>query len=229
MKLGILQTGRSPEEMLAEHGDYDGKFRELLSGHGFTFETFPVLDNVFPTSPHDAEGWIITGSRFGAYEDHDWIPPLEELIREIYAQKVPMAGFCFGHQIIAQALGGKVEKFSGGWALGATQYAYNETDTPVTINAWHQDQVIEKPADARVIAENDFCKYAALAYGDDIVTWQPHPEFGSDFIEGLLEARRHVVPKEDADNAERRLNLEISNNLIANHIAEFFKERQKAV
>jgi len=227
MKLGILQTGRSPEEMLAEHGDYDGKFRELLAGHDFTFVTYPVLDNVFPESPKDAEGWIITGSKFGAYEDHDWIPPLEDLIRAIYAQKVPMAGFCFGHQIIAQALGGKVEKFSGGWALGATDYAYENTESPVTINAWHQDQVVEKPQDARVIAENNFCKYAALAYGDDIVTWQPHPEFGADFIEGLLDARRNVVPPEDADDAERRLGRETSNNLIADHIAAFFKTRQK--
>lgn len=227
MKIGILQTGRSPEEMLGLHGDYDQKFRELLAGHGFTFETFPVVDNVFPDGANAAEGWIITGSRFGAYEDHNWIPPLEELIREIYAAKVPMAGFCFGHQIIAQALGGKVEKFSGGWALGATQYAYNNSDEPVTINAWHQDQVVEKPEDARVIAHNDFCKYAALAYGDEIVTWQPHPEFGSDFIEGLLEARRSVVPEEDAADAESRLNSKISNNLIADHIAQFFKERQK--
>jgi len=226
MKIGILQTGRSPDEMIAEHGDYDQKFRELLQGEGFEFETYPVIDNVFPNSPNDAEGWIITGSKFGAYEDHDWIPPLEDLIRAIYEQKVPMAGFCFGHQIIAQALGGKVEKFSGGWALGAIDYEYENAESPVTINAWHQDQVVEKPQDARVIAENDFCKYAALAYGDDVVTWQPHPEFGSDFIEGLLEARRNVVPAEDADDAERRLGREISNNLIAKHIAEFFKARQ---
>jgi len=63
MKIGILQTGRTPDEMFDQHGDYDQQFRELLHGRGFTFETYPVLDNVFPASPHDANGLIITGSK----------------------------------------------------------------------------------------------------------------------------------------------------------------------
>ena len=100
-------------------GDYDALFRDLLAGHGFDFVTFAVLDGEFPASVEDADAWLITGSRHGVYEDHDWIPPLEALIRKIDARRLPLVGVCFGHQIIAQALGGKVEKFKGGWSVGA--------------------------------------------------------------------------------------------------------------
>ena len=122
MKIGILQTGHAPDALIDDTGDYDEMFRDLLGGHGFTFATFAVVDGQFPDSAKDADGWLITGSRHGAYDDLPWIPPLEDLIRDIHARGLPLIGVCFGHQIIAQALGGKVEKFKGGWAIGRTTY-----------------------------------------------------------------------------------------------------------
>ena len=116
MKIGILQTGHSPDNMKEAMGDYGQMFEKLLDNRGFTFQIWSVVDNEFPASAMDADGWLITGSKFGAYEDHDWIAPLEELIRAIRETGKPLVGVCFGHQIIAQALGGTVEKFAGGWA-----------------------------------------------------------------------------------------------------------------
>ena len=83
MKIGILQTGHAPEDLIESSGDYDQMFRALLAGNGFEFETWAVVDGIFPDGPGAADGWLITGSKFGAYEDHDWIPPLEDLIRRI--------------------------------------------------------------------------------------------------------------------------------------------------
>jgi GMP synthase-like glutamine amidotransferase len=80
----------------------------------------------FPKDIHDCDGWLITGSRFGAYEDHPFIPPLEDFIRAAYAAHVPVVGICFGHQIIAQAMGGKVEKYAGGWSVGPTEYNFGD-------------------------------------------------------------------------------------------------------
>ena len=114
MKIGILQTGHSPDNMKDALGDYGDMFVKLLGGHGFDFQIWSVVDGDFPASAVDADGWLITGSKHGAYEDHDWIPPLEQLIRAIREAGRPLVGICFGHQIIAQALGGKVEKFAGG-------------------------------------------------------------------------------------------------------------------
>jgi len=227
MKIGILQTGHAPEEIITTRGDFDAHFRRLLDGHGFTFETYNVVDMQFPDALTDCNSWLVTGSKHGAYEDHPFIPPLEALIRDIYAADLPMVGVCFGHQIIAQALGGKVEKFEKGWAVGRREYDWN--GAPVALNAWHQDQVVERPAEARVVASNHFCENAALIYGKKVFTVQPHPEFDATFVEGLADHRGPgVVP--DAQLAEVRENLPrpIDNGLVADQIAQFFKERSLA-
>ena len=227
MKIGILQTGHSPEEMLEAHGNYSDRFQALLDGHGFEFETFSVVDGDFPEGIQDADGWLITGSKHGAYEDHDWIPPLEELIRDIRDSDKPMVGVCFGHQIIAQALGGKVVKFEGGWSVGRT--AYTVDGKPVALNAWHQDQVVELPEGAQVVGSSDFCANAMLTYGDSIWTLQPHPEFGSDFINGLIQNRgKGVVPDAQLAQASTDLDRPNDNTQIATQMANFFKTKARA-
>ncbi|MGR3758965.1 type 1 glutamine amidotransferase [Roseobacteraceae bacterium NS-SX3] len=225
MKIGILQTGHAPEELIGTAGDYDAMFRDLLAGHGFSFDTYAVVDNIFPKGPEAADAWLITGSKHGAYEDHAWIPPLEELIRQIHTRKQPLAGICFGHQIIAQALGGKVEKFAGGWAVGPV--TYEQDGRPLTLNAWHQDQVTRRPEGARVLAGNAFCENGILAYGDHIWTVQPHPEFSSAFVAGLIEKRgRGVVPDDILERAGASLDTPVANTEIATFLAEFFKKER---
>ena len=225
MKIGILQTGHAPEALIQDSGDYDQMFCDLLSGNGFEFETFAVVDGQFPRDADAADGWIITGSRHGVYEPHDWIPPLEDLIRAIHAKKQPLAGICFGHQIIAQALGGKVAKFEGGWAVG--HVTYQQDGQPITLNAWHQDQVIERPAEARVLAGNDFCENGILAYGDHIWTLKPHPEFDNEFTGGLIDKRgRGVVPDQILDQASQQLDTPVDSPAIATFLAEFLKKER---
>lgn len=224
MKIGILVTGHAIPEFEQDFGgDYDAVFAHMLRGHGFDFEGFNVVDNEFPSGPDAADGWLITGSKHGAYEDHDWIPPLERLIRDIHAAGRPLVGVCFGHQIIAQALGGKVEKFAGGWSVGRTTYTIEGEE--LSINAWHQDQVTELPPGAKVIGSSDFCANAALVYGDRIYSIQPHPEFTSRMIGQLLETRaRGVVPDNLVDEATDRLDAPIDSDKIARRMAEFFKQ-----
>ncbi|MEL6640833.1 MAG: type 1 glutamine amidotransferase, partial [Pseudomonadota bacterium] len=183
MHIGILKTGHPPDELRADYGDYGDVFATMLSGQGFTFTGYNVVDMEFPASATACDGWLITGSRHGAYEDHAFIPPLEDLIRKAYAADVPMVGVCFGHQIIAQALGGKVEKFDGGWAVGRQTYVWNGQE--VSLNAWHQDQVTVAPEAAKVCASDDFCANAALIYGQKAFTVQAHPEYDSGFMAGL--------------------------------------------
>jgi GMP synthase (glutamine-hydrolysing) len=227
MRIGILQTGRSPDELRDQHGDYDGMFRRLLDGKGLEFATYAVLDGVLPASVHDAEGWLITGSRFGVYEDHDWIPRLENFLREAYAQSVPIVGICFGHQILAQALGGKVEKFAGGWSVGSVSYNLDGFPDGARVLAWHQDQVIEPPADATVVGSTPFCRYAALAYGERAYSIQPHPEFDARFVADLIEARRAILPEEIAQQARQGLDLETSSSEIAERITTFFRHARQ--
>ena len=222
MKIGILQTGHAPDEVQGVLGDYDAMFARLLEGHGFEFLTFNVVDMVFPDGPEACDGWLVTGSKHGAYEDHAWIPPLEDLIRSIHAARRPMIGVCFGHQIIAQAMGGTVVKFDGGWSVGPQTYRYR--DREVTVHAWHQDQVINVPPGAEVIGSNAFCANAALAYGDRIWTIQPHPEFGAQMIAALATHRAPgVVPAAQIAEVEATLERPVHSAEIAEEMAAFFK------
>ena len=193
MLIGILQCGHTPDEVHAAHGDFDALFHTLLDDHDLTFRTWNVVDMDFPDDVTQADGWLVTGSRHGAYEDHAFIPPLEAFICDIAAAQKPMVGICFGHQIIAQALGGKVEKFSGGWAIGRHGYEFKGIGA-LKLNAWHQDQVTRRPDGARVVAFSPFCENAALVYGDTILTIQPHPEISNDVLDSYLRADRVTAP-----------------------------------
>ncbi len=222
MLIGILQTGLAPETLAPTMGDYPDLFARLLDGHGFAFRTYRVVEGAFPATVTDCDGWLITGSRHGVYEDHDWIPPLEDFIRASFAARVPMVGVCFGHQIIAQAMGGKVERYAAGWAVGATDYDFG--GEKITLNAWHRDQVTQVPDTAKVIATNDFCANAALLYDDRALTVQAHPEFRPEFVDGLMKTRgKGLVPDEVMAEAATKLGAPLQDKTMAAQIAAFFK------
>ena len=224
MKIGILLTGHPPEE-IAEGKRYDAWFKALLGEDAFDYAVFSVVDGEFPEAPDACDGWLVTGSRHGAYEDHPWIPPLERFIRDCYAARVPMIGVCFGHQIIAQAMGGKVVKYPEGWSVGRTAYRI-DGDT-YHINAWHQDQVVEVPVGATVIGESDFCAHAALVYDDVFLTIQPHPEFDDAVIEGLIAHRgTGIVPDDLLDTARAEIGKPSQRHAFAERMRAFYtKER----
>ena len=223
MLIGILQTGVSPEQLSGSMGDYPDMFQRLLAGHGFRFKTWRVLEGEFPPDVQAADGWLITGSRHGAYEDHPWIAPLEAFIRASYAAHVPMVGICFGHQIMAQAMGGRVEKYPEGWAVGPTEYDFG--GKPVVLNAWHQDQVVAKPDSAQVVGSNAFCANAALMYDDRMYSVQAHPEFQPAFIDGLMKTRgKGLVPDALLEAATQKLDTPLDATDIAAQIAAFFKQ-----
>jgi len=223
MLIGILETGHAPEALRATAGSYPDMFRRLLAPHGFDFRSWAVVEGELPDSVHDAEAWLITGSRHGVYDDLPWIAPLEALIRQAVDEGVPVVGICFGHQIVARALGGRVEKFPGGWAVGPQDYDFD--GERLTLNAWHQDQVIAPPAGAEVIATHPFCPYAGLRYGDRALTVQAHPEFDDAFLTGLIETRgRGLVPDDRLDAALARLGPDNDAGRIAARIATFLRQ-----
>jgi len=223
MKIGILKTGHAPDIVLDELGDYDAMFARLLGGHDFTFDPYNVVDEDFPDGARAADGWLVTGSKHGAYEDHPWIAPLERLIRDIRDAERPLVGVCFGHQIIAQALGGTVVKHQGGWRVGATSYEID--GRPFTLNAWHQDQVIAPPPGAEVAGHAAGCDIAALRYGDRIFTVQPHPEFDATMMDRLIEHRAPgVVPDPLRDHARSLLDTPTDAGKMAHRIAQTFRK-----
>ncbi len=237
MKIGILEAGALPIELEQKWGRYTRLYETMFAtgGGAFTCTPYKIYENEFPQDHAAHDGWLITGSKHGAYEDHDWIPPLENLLRKLAAQKTPLVGVCFGHQILAQALGGKVIKSPKGWGLGPAQYNYtklpnwlNRHQGEFSGNAVHQDQVIELPEQATVLASSDFCPNAVLAYGDpqapDAISIQPHPEFENELVLDLLEIRRgETFDLASTDQAMARLTQPVDNTAWARQIVDFFK------
>ena len=235
MKIGILLVGRASEDLVDEYGTYAEMLIALINTEEqvFEFKTFNILDDEFPKDHLECDGWIVTGSPHGVYEEHSWIPTVSQMINNIYKANLPIFGVCFGHQLIAQALGGHVEKSEKGWGLGLHTYQVNnKTDymsnlsEEVTLNICHQDQVLQPPQGAIVYAKSKFCENAGFYIKDKVLTMQAHPEFLVDFTKALLTARRDVtIPKEFVDPALAGLKNNpdsAQSNQFAKTIRQFF-------
>ena len=201
MKLAILETGRPPGDLAQRFGDYPKMFAEML-GPDFAVQSFDVTAGDFPDPPaHDA--MLITGSPAGVYEEHAWLGGLFDFIRA--AKDSRMVGICFGHQAMAEALGGHVEKSDKGWGTGLHRYTVTRPEPwldgarEIAAPASHQDQVVVQPPNTEITVSSDFTPYAGLAWTDrPAISFQFHPEFSPAFAKALIAERYDRVPNPDA-------------------------------
>jgi GMP synthase-like glutamine amidotransferase len=242
MKLGILETGEVSPDLRERHGDYPTMFAALLGAADPTLEfaTVRVVAGETPAAPRQADAWLVTGSRHGVYDGLPWIEPLKAFLRDCLAQSVPVVGVCFGHQILAEALGGRVVKSDRGWGLGVQEYELalrpswmDELPDRFAVRALHQDQVVGLPPDATVLARSPHCAYAALAYGDPetpaAISLQPHPEFDRDFMDALIALRAGAAfPAAAAAEARASLAREVHSAHWARTIAAFLRRAAAA-
>jgi GMP synthase-like glutamine amidotransferase len=225
MKLTILETGRPPGDLAQRFGDYPAMIARML-GPGFEIETFDVANGQLPSDPSAYGAYLITGSPAGVYDPLPWIAPLLEFIRS--AKDSRMVGVCFGHQVMAEALGGRVEKSAKGWGVGLHRYAvkpvvpWMDGATDIAVPVSHQDQVVVQPPATEVVASSDFTPYAALAWSDrPAISFQFHPEFTPDYAKALIAERYDVVPNPDAAIAS--LDAANDTDRVADWIRRFLK------
>ncbi|MFN4025766.1 MAG: glutamine amidotransferase-related protein [Hyphomonas sp.] len=234
MKLTIIETGQPPPAIRDQFPDYPEMFRRMFGAvdPGFAFDTVSVVKGETLPDPAGLEAVLYTGSPAGVYDKEPWISPLLNFIRAAAEARRPQVGICFGHQAMAEALGGKVEKSAKGWGVG--RHAYEITAAPglaappppaMRIAVSHQDQVEIKPAQAGVIARSEFTRFAGLNYqGFPALSFQCHPEFDAAFAAALYTARRgNGLGEEMADAAVASLEGDCDRKFLAGWIASFLR------
>lgn len=231
MKLGILQCDSVRPELIDEFGDYPAMFKRLLSrvDPTISFACYNLVENAFPASLDECDAWLFTGSKYGANDTADWISRAEELVRALQRQQCPTIGICFGHQLIARALGGRVER-AAGWGVGV------HTANILEHSAWmqppkstlsllvsHQDQVVELPPAAVRLAGHDFCRNDIYRIGQHILTFQGHPEFAKGYSLATMTQRRERIGAAVFDAGCQSLQRSVDGAIAASWIVRFLQ------
>jgi GMP synthase-like glutamine amidotransferase len=233
VKIGILETGRPPDELLVEHGTYATMLMGLLDPNleRYKYTVFDVQAGGLPDQPESFDGYLITGSSAGVYDGHRWIGELKTFLQGAKG-KAKLVGVCFGHQIMAEAFGGEVRKSERGWGVGLHRYALQSPADWIdagaesfAVPASHQDQVIAPPPAARVLAANDHTPFAALVYEDQpAISFQGHPEFSPAYAAALTERRRGAkLSDSEVDRAVDSLKAPNDSARVAGWIRDFLE------
>ena len=233
MKLGILKTDAVRSEWVPDFGEYPDMFISLLGkvDPDLEFRVYDVEQGEYPADIDEVDAYLITGSKSSVYDDKPWIATLMAFVRELDHRRKKLVGICFGHQLVAQALGGKTEKSPKGWGVGLHTHSFNEVprwhddeDLDFDILVSHQDQVVSNATGARVLAGSEFCENAVCQIGDHILTFQGHPEFVPEYSREIMEFRREMIGEQTYTDGMASLAVNPQRERVARWILNFLRD-----
>lgn len=203
LHIGILRTDSVLPRFQEEFGDYPAMFRQVLSrvaGESVTFHVYDVEHGEYPEHLDECDGYIITGSKKSVYDDEPWIHGLKDFVVRLHENQAKTVGICFGHQMIAHALGGKAEAASSGWCVGVHESRLvsragflSPAIEKFNLLSSHKDQVTLLPPGAELLATADSCPNASFRMGDHMLTFQGHPEFCKGYSKALMDFRVDIL------------------------------------
>ncbi|CEA05298.1 amidotransferase [Pseudomonas saudimassiliensis] len=232
MRIGILQCDDVVTSLQPLYGNYPQMFAEQLRAQLPECElpVYRVLDGELPGSHDECDAWLITGSRFGVNDGLPWIDALCGFVRTLWEHQRPLIGICFGHQLMARALGGTVRQSERGWGVGLSFNQVIERkdwmqpfQAHLDLLVSHQDQVVILPPQAQVLASSEFCPYYLIQYGDCFLSVQGHPEFCKDYCRDLMNLREGVLPPARLRAGRASLSADADSNLMMAWIVRFLQ------
>jgi GMP synthase-like glutamine amidotransferase len=236
MRIGILQCDTVAPELQPDFGDYPDMFHALL-GRGaadIEFRDYDLTADELPHALDVCDAWLFTGSKWSAYDPDAWIQRAHELARNLHRERRPTVGICFGHQLIARALGGRVERARSGWGVGVHTARIRERRPWMTpardglpLLVSHQDQVTEPAPGSQVLAGHAFCPYDMTQIGEHILTLQGHPEFAVGYSRATMERRRQVLGEETFRAGVASLDQPVESDVAAAWILRFLRAAQQ--
>ncbi|MEZ4901321.1 MAG: gamma-glutamyl-gamma-aminobutyrate hydrolase family protein [Spirosomataceae bacterium] len=242
MKIGLLECDHVREEFRHIAGDYRDMFPALFLPIApyWKFVCYDVVNGHFPTSINDCEAYLCTGSKYSVYDDEPWIHQLKTFVNDLYHNDKPFVGVCFGHQLLAEALGGKVQKADIGWCVGVHEFQifssefrvpsggvpqnvqYQTSDIKgLNLLMMCQDQVVKLPPNSIVMAITEDCRVAMFRVGERMLGIQAHPEFTAEYEEALMKSRVERIGVEKVTRGLESLSSPLDSKLIAKWIVDF--------
>ena len=232
MRIGILETGKPDPDVINKFGSYAEMFQRLFLAvdDQLQFNVYQVTEGQYPENVDECDAYLITGSKFSVYDAEPWIIELQDYVISLHGRRKKLIGICFGHQIIAHALGGLAQKSEKGWGVGnAISYIEGETtwkqDDSKTYSLLmsHQDQVVKLPDNAILIASNMHCVNDSFQVANHILTFQGHPEFSEDYLKYSMNKRRDLIGEEKYNEAIGSLKGSHEGHLVAQWLVTFIK------
>lgn len=229
MKICIIENGLTPEQLRDQHGTYPQMARNWLGPAlpEATFTTISVVSGeALPEDPADYDGYLLTGSKHGVYENLPWMLDVQRFLNRLAEARIPMFGICFGHQIMAAAFGGAVRKSEQGVATGPQPYYFGDLGlAPQDVLVFHQDQVEVLPPSARSSGGNDFCPFGVIAYDFPALSVQFHPEFTKEFMQDLTDdlAGEWISHDHAAEAKGKLAQSEVDNAPLARKVAALMR------
>ncbi|MBV7299439.1 glutamine amidotransferase-related protein [Enterovibrio paralichthyis] len=236
MIIGLLICDDVKPELQASHRNYTDMFQSLLTQADpkVRLRFYRVIDGEYPENIDDCDGYVISGSRYSVYDDLPWIKQFETFVKTLYAVGKPTVGICFGHQMMAQALGGKVERSANGWGVGIATSKITEHPAWISPqqNAFslvvsHQDQVSELPPEGKSLATSDFCPIGMFTVGQHFLGIQGHPEFSRAYSFDLMESRRDRIPPEVISAGQASLSETPDSEEVTRWLLHFIRQAQQ--
>lgn len=233
MRIGLLQCDDVDPALRARHGNYPAMFEQLFRSIDPTlkFQVWRCLDGELPADIEAVDAWLTTGSKFGVNDGEPWIEALCGWVRELWAARKPLVGICFGHQLIARALGGEVAQHQRGWGVGVSfNQVTRQAEWMVPQQAGldlvvsHQDQVVTLPPGAEVLAGSNFCPYYLMQVGECFLGVQGHPEFSRAYSADLMALRRGKIPDNRLREGLASLQAEVDDRQVVRWILAFLRQ-----
>lgn len=212
-RITLIKTGQTFDELSARRGCFERWFEEVFGDHVDEWEVIHAhLGQALP-SLSAPRAVVVTGSPVSVYERLPWSEATASWLAELITREVPVLGVCYGHQLIAHALGGEVSRSPNGREVGAVEVRHNGDPLfdglPERFSVWqsHVDEVSRAPEGAEVIAYNEHSAVQAMAVGPLCRTVQWHPEFDGEIGRHYIKARAHLIDQERGEGSAERLAL----------------------
>ena len=233
MRIGILNTDTLRTEFDTKYGQYPAMFSKVLLRAEPKIEIYcyEIQTGEYPDELDECDAYLITGSKVSAYDDLPWIIELKKFIRTLHQHQKKLVGICFGHQLIAEALGGSVERAKEGWNVGIhaatlkkNTVLFGSAQQEFNLIYNHQDQVLKIPQESILLASCINCPVAMLAIEDHILSFQGHVEFNKAYAQDLLEMRRSILGEDTYLKACNSLKEKTENAKVTEWILKFLKK-----